>query len=142
MANEKATISEEELVTGMSDYSSDEGSDIMSEDEYSPLTPNDQHFKEETPEAEDGESKNEEDPTLIFSTLLIAKPLPFKFDLTVRDMERARFVHELFLEQKAKGEFTDSKEYCKCFITEPCEALIHIGGDNHGSGKEFGWVKV
>ncbi|KAK8231635.1 cytochrome P450 [Phyllosticta capitalensis] len=66
------------------------------------------------------------DPTLDYSHLLIAKPLPFKFDLTVRrDMShRVQLVEKLFQEKKDEGEFTEGKNYW---------------GDNSG---KYGWVKV
>lgn len=121
MMNEKATISEEELVTGLSEHSSDIDSDIGSDDgiplgaafppeapfEFDPLVE-----KEEQSQPEVFKNR-EEDPTLQFSTLLIAKPLPFSFSLTLRDQQRAKFVYDLFAKKRSKGEFGDAKEYCE-----------------------------
>ena len=64
------------------------------------------------------------DPTLDFSTLLIAKPLPFELTLTVRDQNRAEIVKREFSDLKAKGEFKASAEYW---------------GVNQGHGQPFGW---
>jgi len=136
MMNEKASISMEELVTGLSDHSSDGGSD---EDEiplvigaFPPLTAEErreQFWKQqqEMQKSREKQDQMEEDPTLNFSTLLIAKPLPFKFELTVRNDERRELVEALFSEKKAEGEFVESKQYW---------------GEKSGQPGEFGWVKV
>ena len=70
---------------------------------------------------------NKIDPTLDFTTLLIAKPVPFKFNLKVRDQARALHVRQLFGEGLNKGEYKDSRGYW---------------GENHGKSKELGWGKV
>ncbi|KAF2752044.1 cytochrome P450 [Sporormia fimetaria CBS 119925] len=67
------------------------------------------------------------DPTLDYSTLLIAKPLPFKFSLTPRDAWREAKVRALYAELAAKGEFPQSAEYW---------------GEEFGKGKKYGWGKV
>ena len=67
------------------------------------------------------------DPTLDFSTLLIAKPLPFKFTLKPRSEERAEKVRKMFNEGCEKGEYENSREYW---------------GEQQGKGKEHGWGKV
>lgn len=66
------------------------------------------------------------DPTLDYTHLLIAKPVPFEFSLTVREgMDRRKqLVEELFQQKRAEGEFPDGKDYWK---TED---------------KEYGWVGV
>ena len=45
------------------------------------------------------------DPTMHFSGLLIAKPLPFKFELRIRSRTRAQKVSEAWLEHFLAGEF-------------------------------------
>ncbi|EME87956.1 uncharacterized protein MYCFIDRAFT_26018 [Pseudocercospora fijiensis CIRAD86] len=64
-------------------------------------------------EQEPGPAYVDNDPTLNFSTLLIAKPLPFKFDLRVRNQARAEQVTRAFLEQKEKGEFEEERVFWK-----------------------------
>ena len=51
------------------------------------------------------------DPTLRFSHLLIAKPLPFEFDLRVRDQRRAEQLQRDFRVKMEKGDFPDEKKY-------------------------------
>lgn len=68
------------------------------------------------------------DPTLDYTHLLIAKPVPFEFSLRVRDgfAHRKELVERLFAEKKAEGEFPEGRSYW-------------------GEGKEagqYGWVKV
>jgi hypothetical protein len=67
------------------------------------------------------------DPTLDFSTLLIAKPLPFKFHMWPRDTERAKKVRDLFAESAQNGEYSNSREYW---------------GKDQGADKPLGWGKV
>lgn len=67
------------------------------------------------------------DPTLDFTTLLIAKPVPFEFSLTVRNRERAEKARALFEEEAAKGSYSSSRGYW---------------GESQGKGKELGWGKV
>jgi hypothetical protein len=67
------------------------------------------------------------DPTLDFTTLLIAKPLPFEFDLRPRDKRREIIVRELYAQGAAKGEYQDSREYW---------------GPNQGRDQPLGWGQV
>jgi hypothetical protein len=53
------------------------------------------------------------DPTMEFSTLLIAKPKPFKFNLKIRDQDKADRVARRWMELKMDGEFEDSRVYWK-----------------------------
>lgn len=134
MKNKRATISHEELIAGLSAHSSEDD-----DDEYSPRTPgafphptqeelSEQYFGALMKQQKEEElKKREEDPTLIYSTLLIAKPLPFKFDMTVRNRSRAEHVMGEFIQKRAEGEFKPSREYW---------------GPNQGAGKELGWGKV
>ncbi|KAK7723128.1 hypothetical protein SLS57_004685 [Botryosphaeria dothidea] len=66
------------------------------------------------------------DPTLDYTHLLIAKPKPFEFSLTVRESmgHRKELVEQLFEEKMREGEFTEGKSYWD------------------GKGPEFGWVRV
>lgn len=138
MTNINASISNEELVTGMSVHSSDD------EDEFDDgVARVQQHpgafpkptraelhaeYLEAIEKARKAQEEEEnKDPTLVFTSLLIAKPLPFKFQLTVRNRERASMVQQLFKEQKEKGEFVPSREYW---------------GENQGADKPLGWGKV
>ncbi|KAH9863468.1 hypothetical protein IAQ61_009746 [Plenodomus lingam] len=67
------------------------------------------------------------DPTLDYSILLIAKPIPFKFQLTPRSAHRAASVRTLFEQGVAKGEFTHSREYW---------------GPDQGRTSLLGWSRV
>lgn len=61
-------------------------------------------------EGQTGRTRNEEqrhDPTMHFSGLLIAKPLPFKFELRIRSRTRAQKVSEAWLEHFLASEFED-----------------------------------
>ncbi|GAB7358401.1 hypothetical protein MBLNU230_g2470t1 [Neophaeotheca triangularis] len=71
--------------------------------------------------------KPEDDPTLDFSALLIAKPKPFKFDMRIRNQDRADKVARQWLDLKMEGEFEDSRCYWK--------------GGNHGDA-DHGWNPV
>lgn len=116
----KASISTEELNTGMSAHSSDdEGS---SQPRPSPPRPSSPHAlpekspldcRSEKERAAQRQAELEADPTLDFSTLLIAKPSPFKFCMTVRDEKKAQIIRDLYREQKEKGEFVPAMNYCK-----------------------------
>ncbi|KAL1645221.1 hypothetical protein SLS58_003928 [Diplodia intermedia] len=66
------------------------------------------------------------DPTLDYTHLLIAKPVPFEFSLTVREgMDRRKeLVDQLFRQKQDEGEFPAGKEYWK------------------SESKEYGWVGV
>ncbi|RMY60474.1 hypothetical protein D0864_13083 [Hortaea werneckii] len=66
----------------------------------------------------------ENDPTMDFSTLLIAKPLPFKFDLRIRNQGRAEHVQKKWLSLKMQGNFEEAKCYW---------------GKTHAGNAEYGW---
>jgi hypothetical protein len=139
MQNEKASISMEELVTGLSEHSSSEDEQDDDEDDIPTVigafpAPTAEERKEEFWRAQkelemrrEKSKKDEEDPTLIFSTLLIAKPLPFKFELSVRSEKRAEHVETLFREKVSAGEFPAPRKYW---------------GENSGQPSQFGWVPV
>lgn len=139
MMNEKASISMEELVTGLSDHSSSDGEYDEEEKDipavigaFPPQTVEErreQFWKEQRDleEKRAEKKKEEEDPTLMFSTLLIAKPLPFNFELTVRDEARRAIVESQFREKLAEGEFAPPRQYW---------------GKNSGQPSQFGWVPV
>lgn len=115
--NEKASISQEELNTGV---------DSPPTTPLVPLAPT--KTKSTVVEEKPKKGKKDKlDPTLDYSILLIAKPLPFKFTLKVRDTERAEKVRRLFDEGRERGDYESPKEYW---------------GEQYGKGKEFGWGKV
>lgn len=130
--NEKASISQEELNTGVTASECPTMEDVLlSKYTYPGAFPagSDDHETEvpqKLKELSKFDPKNIE-PTLDFSTLLIAKPLPFKFELTPRDGERAASVRRLFEEGRERGEYSASREYW---------------GENQGKGKSCGWGKV
>jgi hypothetical protein len=68
------------------------------------------------------------DPTMDFSTLLIAKPKPFKFNLRIRDQQKADRVARKWMELKMDGEFEDSRVYWK---------NGNKGDQQHGWGEVF-----
>jgi hypothetical protein len=133
MMNPNASISQEELVTGLSEHSSDDEDEfpMSSIGAYPPPTAEElreECFREAEKKRMEEEKKNrKEDPTLIFSTLLIAKPLPFNFELTPRNEKKANHIEQLYQKKRAEGEFVESRNFW---------------GENHGAGKEFGWVGV
>ncbi|KAF2867212.1 cytochrome P450 [Massariosphaeria phaeospora] len=127
--NEKATISSEELNAGVEPVEPRLEDIILSKYNYPgsfPTTGEDQPQFIEKPKAE---TKLPEtiDPTLDFSTLLIAKPLPFKFDLLPRAGERAAKARSLFNEGLEKGDYTGSRKFW---------------GENQGIHSPLGWGKV
>ena len=67
------------------------------------------------------------DPTLDFTTLLIAKPLPFRFNLSVRDSDRAERVRQLFEDGVEGGQYAKGREFW---------------GENQGRTQPLGWGKV
>ncbi|KAK3071407.1 hypothetical protein LTR53_008684 [Teratosphaeriaceae sp. CCFEE 6253] len=71
----------------------------------------------------------DDDPTMNFSTLLIAKPLPFALNLQIRNQARAEVVMRKWVELRMKGEF------------EPARVFWGGGKDVAGDG-EFGWGEV
>ncbi|KAF2819935.1 cytochrome P450 2E1 [Ophiobolus disseminans] len=131
--NEKASISNEELNAGV--VSTDDATmedKILSKFTYPGSAPADKLEPKPAAPAykplEWGDiSQKPADPTLDFSILLIAKPIPFKFDLTPRDSKRATQIRSLFNEGCERGDYTDSREYW---------------GPNQGRDKRLGWSKV
>ncbi|KAK6436783.1 hypothetical protein LTR95_007022 [Oleoguttula sp. CCFEE 5521] len=67
------------------------------------------------------------DPTMDFTTLLIAKPNPFKFELRIRDQAKADDVARQWMDLKMQGEFEDSRVFWK---------------DGNRGDREFGWGEV
>ncbi|KAF2438801.1 cytochrome P450 2E1 [Karstenula rhodostoma CBS 690.94] len=131
--NENASISQEELNTGIEKSKSRTTMEdvLLSKYTYPGAFPASRDEEEEKAPKEAKEFSKFDpaniDPTLDFSTLLIAKPLPFKFELRPRDGKRAERVRKLFQEGCEKGEYTDSREFW---------------GHNQGKGKPCGWGKV
>jgi hypothetical protein len=134
--NEKASISNEELNTGIEPTEGATLEDqILSKYSYPGSYPADKLEpavpKQTTPAYKPLEwgdiSKKPSDPTLDYSILLIAKPIPFKFDLKPRDAQRATKMRNLFAEGVQRGEYTDAREYW---------------GENQGRSKPLGWSKV
>jgi hypothetical protein len=139
--NEKASISNEELNTGIEPTEGATLEDqILSKYSYPGSYPADKldppAAKPTPPKSaqpaykplEWGDiSKKPADPTLDYSILLIAKPIPFKFDLKPRDPERATKMRTLFAQGVERGEYTDAREYW---------------GENQGRSKPLGWSKV
>jgi len=119
MSNAKASISSEELITGMSEHSSDDEDGIPRTPigAFPPTHPEEikeEHVKKvEKERIAKRQAELEADPTLDFSILLIAKPSPFKFCMTVRDEKKAEIIRDLYRDQKAKGEFVPAMNYCK-----------------------------
>ncbi|TIA38080.1 cytochrome P450 [Aureobasidium pullulans] len=73
------------------------------------------------------EKASKPDPTLEYSSLLIAKPLPFKFNMKIRNKKKAEYVAREWMFYKMDGEFEDSKCYWE--------------GGNAGN-KMYGWGEV
>jgi len=73
------------------------------------------------------EKASKPDPTLEYSSLLIAKPLPFKFNMKIRNKKKAEHVAREWMFYKMDGEFEDSKCYWE--------------GGNAGN-KQYGWGEV
>lgn len=72
-------------------------------------------------------TKTADDPTMDFSTLLIAKPNPFKFNLRIRDQDKADRVARRWMELKMDGEFEDSRVFWK---------------DGNKGDRQYGWGEV
>lgn len=53
------------------------------------------------------------DPTMHFSNLLIAKPLPFRFNMKIRSRERAEQVSRRWIDLVMQGEFAKERTYWK-----------------------------
>jgi hypothetical protein len=132
MSMAKASISSEELATGMSEHSSDDEDGIPRTPIGAFPVPHPEEIREELTAKMEKEriakrqAELEADPTLDFSILLIAKPSPFKFCMTVRDEKKAQIIRELFSEQKAKGEFVPAKDYCKLITEHSVSKNIHL----------------
>ncbi|KAF1964860.1 cytochrome P450, partial [Bimuria novae-zelandiae CBS 107.79] len=125
--NKKASISQEELGTGVSPPTMEHV--LLSKYTYPGASPSEHKPEPEVP----AKPKTKElskfdpaniDPTLDFSTLLIAKPLPFKFSLTPRDGERVARAREMYGAELAKGEYKESREFW---------------GEEQGKGRPCGW---
>ena len=86
----------------------------------------DEDYDEKAPKFPKHDSKTI-DPTLDYTTLLIAKPVPFKFSLRVRDKHRAEIARSMFQEGIEKGDYKDNREYW---------------GADQGKGQPLGWGKV
>ena len=135
--NEKATISNEELNAGVGSGKPTMEDAILSTYKYpgsepaSKAEPAPKKAKSTPPAYKPLEwgdiTQKPEDPTLDYSILLIAKPIPFKFQLTPRDMQRVTQVRALFDDGVKNGDFTDNREYW---------------GANQGRDKPLGWSKV
>jgi hypothetical protein len=121
--NEKASISSEELNAGVEPKSPTKEDILLSKFTY----PGSASTLDEKSTKTAEEKTATIDPTLDFTTLLIAKPLPFKFDLTVRDSERARKARGFFQESFDQGAYKESRKYW---------------GENQGKDKPLGWGKV
>lgn len=124
--NEKASISNEELNTGVSQQPTMEEK-ILSKYSYPGSTPPKPIEPPYKPMEWGDITKKPSDPTLDFSILLIAKPIPFKFSLQPRSTQRAEKIRALFQEGVENGEYTASREYW---------------GPNQGRDKPLGWSKV
>jgi hypothetical protein len=130
MLSEKTSVFEEESVTGLSDHYSDDEDDasrvigrpfklsFLGSIRQKAI----QRIKARR-QREHRQLEKEEDPTLDFTTLLIAKPIPFRFNLKIRDEARAEMIQGLYADQKAKGEFVDAKTYCE--FSDRFEDLLH-----------------
>jgi hypothetical protein len=133
--NEKASISNEELNAGMDTMEPTMEEKLLAKFTYPGSEPgsNAPLAKPKSSEPaykplEWGEiSQKPEDPTLDYSILLIAKPIPFKFELKPRDTVRANKVRGLFREGVESGDFLETREYW---------------GPNQGRDKPLGWSKV
>jgi hypothetical protein len=126
--NEKASVSTEELNTGVEPRSPTLEDVLISKYSYPGTWPA-QTSDAEKPVMEQPkvQEKAKIDPTLDFTTLLIAKPVPFKFHLYPRDNERVSKVRDMYDEGLKRGDYKGSREFW---------------GENHGQGKPFGWGKV
>lgn len=126
--NEKASISSEELNAGVETHEATMEDKILAKYTYPGSKP---ATKEPVPAYKPMEwgdiTKKPDDPTMDFSILLIAKPIPFKFELLPRDAKRASDVRDLFNQGVEQGEYTQNREYW---------------GPNQGRDKPLGWSKV
>ncbi|KAF2477324.1 cytochrome P450 [Lindgomyces ingoldianus] len=147
--NEKASISSEELNTGIESkdaaptmedvilskytypgaYPEEGAKEEKTQKVRSRLDSANSQAEKPTEKPKQEKAKNLLDPTLDFTTLLIAKPLPFRFNLSVRHdkRDRAQKVRELFTEALNNGDYKESREFW---------------GENQGKDKPLGWGKV
>lgn len=128
--NEKASVSNEELNTGIEPEGPTMEDLILSKYSYPGSFPPDAKSEKNVKKKPKSCTKKileKVDPTLDFTTLLIAKPLPFKFQLRPRDNERAAKARELFGEGVANGDYKDSRNFW---------------GKDQGKGQPLGWGKV
>lgn len=119
--NKKRTISNEELNAGLSALEEKTTTRFTDTKPTRPFPPGYKPIEWGHP------SQKPEDPTLDYSILLIAKPIPFQFDLKPRNVTRANMVRELFAEGLEKGNYAKSREYW---------------GTNQGRNESLGWSKV
>ncbi|KAL5117698.1 hypothetical protein ACEQ8H_004446 [Pleosporales sp. CAS-2024a] len=132
--NEKASISNEELNTGVDlDAPQDPTMEENNLSQYSypgskPATKPEPDSEPAYQPLEWGDiTQKPSDPTLDYSILLIAKPIPFQFSLQPRDTMRATKIRALFEQGVQRGQYTGSREYW---------------GPNQGRDKPLGWGKV
>ncbi|KAF2654529.1 cytochrome P450 [Lophiostoma macrostomum CBS 122681] len=128
--NEKATVSNEELNTGVKPEEPTMEDKILTKYSYPGSSPALGGKVQEACASVKTQVKkvtDAVDPTLDFTTLLIAKPLPFKFSLRPRDGERASKVREMYSKGVEHGDYAPSREYW---------------GENQGRDKPLGWGKV
>lgn len=133
--NEKATMSSEELNAGLNTTEPTMAEKILAKFTCPGSKPtNDATLEKPKPveltsrPLEWGDTtKKPKDPTLDYSILLIAKPIPFKFDLKPRDTVRIETVRDLFREGVANGDYPEARGYW---------------GANQGRDMPLGWAKV
>jgi hypothetical protein len=132
IANTNSAPTMEDIILSKYEYPGVVSKDNTRKEKDQLATANDQTATPPKVESNDGfkGSKHDPktiDPTLDFTTLLIAKPLPFRFDLSIRDEKRAEKVRSLYQEGVEKGEFKPSREFW---------------GEKQGHDKPLGWGKV
>ena len=125
--NEKASVSSEELNAGLNTQGPTMEDIILSKYSYPGSFPATAEDEEPAVKPKSPEKTSVIDPTLDFTTLLIAKPLPFKFDLSPRDAERASKVRAMYDEGVDNGDYKPSREFW---------------GENQGVGRPLGWGVV
>jgi hypothetical protein len=134
--NEKASISNEELNAGVNQTNNPTMEDkILSKYNYPGSSPPQESASKPSKRTEPAYkplewgniSQKPADPTLDYTILLIAKPIPFSFNLTPRNTERAEQMRALFREGVERGDYTDDRAYW---------------GPNQGRDRPLGWSKV
>ncbi|KAF2003838.1 cytochrome P450 [Amniculicola lignicola CBS 123094] len=121
--NEKASISSEELNTGINSRIMSLEDTLLSKYSYPGSFPTIDEVKKTNAE----KVPKMLDPTLDFTTLLIAKPCPFRFQLEPRDKTRADKIRSQFDAGVQNGDYSANREFW---------------GENQGQGKPLGWGKV